>query len=119
MQLRDLLSKGYFPIQLPIGFGTKRLADSIEQRKAVWDEALAKKSPRVSQAERFSVARSSYSRRTTSILNPVNFLWIGQGYMSALAHDPGAFRQKRDIPQYSRNEGQPQSDRIDEIQRSV
>lgn len=70
MQLQDLLTKGYFPIQLPIGFGTKRLAESIEQIKAVWDGA-----PRVGafQAEKFSVARSSYSRRTTSIPNPVSF----------------------------------------------
>lgn len=72
MQLQDLLAKGYFPIQLPVGFGTKRLADSIEQIKAVWDGAPGKQAG-VSQSEKFSVARSSYSRRTTSIPNPVSF----------------------------------------------
>lgn len=72
MQLHDLLAKGYFPIQLPIGFGTKRLAESIEQIKPVWDGAEGKQAG-ASQAEKFSVARSSYSRRSTSILNPVSF----------------------------------------------
>ncbi|CEL29323.1 RNA-directed DNA polymerase [Pseudomonas fluorescens] len=72
MQLQDLLAKGYFPIQLPVGFGTKRLADSIEQIKAVWDGAPGKQAG-ASQSEKFSVARSSYSRRTTSIPNPVSF----------------------------------------------
>ncbi|WP_122740197.1 RNA-directed DNA polymerase [Pseudomonas viridiflava] len=72
MQLQDLLAKGYFPIQLPVGFGTKPLADKIEQIKAVWDAATAKQAG-ASQAEKFSVARSSYSRRTTSIPNPVSF----------------------------------------------
>ncbi len=72
MQLQDLLAKGYFPIQLPVGFGTKPLADKIEQIRAVWDAATGKQAG-ASQAEKFSVARSSYSRRTTSIPNPVSF----------------------------------------------
>lgn len=72
MQLQDLLAKGYFPIQLPVGFSTKRLADSIQQIKAVWDGELGKKAGPF-QLEKFSVARSSYSRRTTSIPNPVGF----------------------------------------------
>lgn len=78
MQLLDLLSRGYFPIQLPVGFSTKQMADNIGALTAAWDEALERKKPIVSQAERFSVARSSYSRRTTSIPNPVNFYGLAK-----------------------------------------
>lgn len=78
MQLLDLLSKGYFPIQLPVGFSTKQMAENIGALTAAWDAALERKKPIVSQAERFSVARSSYSRRTTSIPNPVNFYGLAK-----------------------------------------
>ncbi|RJX78928.1 RNA-directed DNA polymerase [Pseudomonas sp. LS-2] len=78
MQLKDLLSKGYFPIQLPVGFSTKQMAENIGQLVAAWDEALERRKPILSQAERFSVARSSYSRRITSIPNPVNFYGLAK-----------------------------------------
>lgn len=72
--LEDLLSKGYFPVQLPTGFNTRRLASSLDDFRVTWDERFAKKGkPTLSLCERFSVARSSYSRRITSIVNPVNF----------------------------------------------
>lgn len=72
MQLEDLLSKGHFPVQLPTGFSTKSLAENLEKFRVSWDLALKSK-PVLSLGERFSVARSSYSRRITSIVNPVNF----------------------------------------------
>ncbi|CAH0165522.1 hypothetical protein SRABI70_00876 [Pseudomonas sp. Bi70] len=78
MILQDLLQKGYFPIQLPIGFSPKDMADNIGQLQGAWDEALKKKKPMLSQVERFSVARSSYSRRVTSIPNPVNFYGLAK-----------------------------------------
>lgn len=78
MQLQDLLSKGYFPIQLPVGFSTKQMAENIGALQRSWDEALERRKPVVSQAERFSVARSSYSRRATSIPNPVNFYGLAK-----------------------------------------
>ncbi|MEX5571538.1 RNA-directed DNA polymerase [Pseudomonas lijiangensis] len=78
MQLQDLLSRGYFPIQLPVGFSTKQLAEHIRAVEATWDEALDGRRRILSQSERFSVARSSYSRRTTSIPNPVNFYGLAK-----------------------------------------
>lgn len=78
MQLQDLLSRGYFPIQLPVGFSTTQLAENIEALQASWDEALDGRGRILSQSERFSVARSSYSRRTTSIPNPVNFYGLAK-----------------------------------------
>lgn len=73
MELQDLLAKGYFPVQLPTGFSTKQLAENLSHIQAPWGAELAKKSSVLSLGERFSVARSSYSRRITSIINPVNF----------------------------------------------
>src|SRR3990167_6491089 len=72
MHLEDLLSKGHFPVQLPTGFSTKPLAENLDKFRASWDEELKKKTV-LSLGERFSVARSSYSRRITSIVNPVSF----------------------------------------------
>ena len=77
MQLQDLLARGYFPVQVPTGFNTKSFALALPSFQLPWDEQIqkmeAKKKPTTSQGERFSVARSSYSRRITSIVNPVNF----------------------------------------------
>lgn len=77
MQLQDLLARGYFPVQVPTGFNTKSFALALTSFQLTWDEQIqkmeGKKKPTTSQGERFSVARSSYSRRITSIVNPVNF----------------------------------------------
>jgi hypothetical protein len=78
MELQDLLAKGYFPVQLPTGFSTKQLAANLSHIQAPWDAELAKKNSVLSLGERFSVARSSYSRRITSIINPVSFYGLAR-----------------------------------------
>ena len=72
MQLENLLAKGHFPVQLPTGFSTKSFAENLDKFQASWDQELKSK-PVLSLGERFSVARSSYSRRITSIVNPINY----------------------------------------------
>lgn len=69
-----LLSKGYFPIQLPPGFSSTSFAEKLPKFKKVWDGT--KQIPTLS--EKYSVARSSYFRRTTAIVNPIGFYFIAK-----------------------------------------
>jgi Reverse transcriptase (RNA-dependent DNA polymerase) len=66
-----LLSKGYFPSQLPPGFTTDQLAAKVSALQVLWGiDAKGAKAP-ASKPELFSVARAGYQRRLTSIPNPV------------------------------------------------
>lgn len=75
----SLLSKGYFPSQLPPCFSSESLANSYQHVYAHWltlqtqpkrGRSLVPKSPE-SKSEIFSVARAGIQRRITSITNPV------------------------------------------------
>jgi hypothetical protein len=72
-KIRLLLGRGYFPVQLPPGFTTTSFAKRYKAVSALWPTGQKRNSP-----ERFSVARSSYNRRVTSILNPVSYFHLCQ-----------------------------------------
>lgn len=66
-----LLSKGYFPSQLPPAFVTNQLAVQLPALQALWAvNASGAKAP-ACKPELFSVARAGHQRRMTSITNPV------------------------------------------------
>lgn len=71
-KLKLLLERGYFPVQLPPCFTTAQFAKAHRLLDTPWS---AHRLPRM-QPERFSVARSSYNRRVTSILNPVGYYFL-------------------------------------------
>ena len=75
--LQRLLSKGYFPVQLPPGFTTEQFAISHSIYGAIWDGITEKNIPKT-LGEKFSVARSSYFRRGTSIVNPIGFYYLSK-----------------------------------------
>lgn len=72
--LDDLLSRGYFPIQLPPNFTSESFATELPKFQHQWE---ATEPPRTSP-ERFSVPRSSYYRRITAILNPTSFYFLAR-----------------------------------------
>nr|WP_314642812.1 RNA-directed DNA polymerase [uncultured Pseudomonas sp.] len=71
-RIKELLGKGFFPVQLPPGFTSKTLAAKYKKIQGKWE---AQKQIDT-QIEKFSVARSSYYRRVTSIVNPINFFFL-------------------------------------------
>lgn len=72
--LSKLLDRGYFPVQLPPGFVTSSFASSHQNFAAMWNSQSAP----TTRPEKFSVARSSYYRRETRIVNPVSFYLLAQ-----------------------------------------
>jgi hypothetical protein len=73
-KLKKLLKKGYFPVQLPPGFTSETFAANYKSFAGRWN---AQKTPHT-KPEKFSVARSSYYRRVTSILNPIGFYFLAK-----------------------------------------
>jgi hypothetical protein len=73
-KLKALLEKGFFPVQLPPGFTSKSYAAKYRNYKGVFE---AHKPPGT-RAEKFSVARSSYYRRVTSVVNPVSYFFLAK-----------------------------------------
>ncbi|MEW8092198.1 MAG: RNA-directed DNA polymerase [Candidatus Thiodiazotropha endolucinida] len=71
-KVKELLQRGYFPVQLPPGFSTTTFACSYKALKGEW---ITQSAP-TSKPEKFSVARSSYNRRVTSIVNPVAYFYL-------------------------------------------
>lgn len=71
----DLLAKGYLPVQLPPGFNSSTFATQLSKYSKVW--ANSGKPPKT-LAERYSVARSSYYRRSTAIVNPISFYFLAK-----------------------------------------
>ncbi|OKY27127.1 RNA-directed DNA polymerase [Thalassotalea sp. PP2-459] len=69
-----LLKLGYLPIQLPPAFNSRSFADKYQLFEGAWNAQRAPKS----RAEKYSVARSSFYRRTTSILNPIGYYKIAK-----------------------------------------
>lgn len=70
----DLLAKGYLPVQLPPGFSSESFAQELNNFKGAWGSAK----PPKTLAERYSVARSSYFRRSTMIVNPISFYFLAK-----------------------------------------
>ena len=68
------MKKGYFPVQLPPGFTSETFAAKYKRLEGRWN---AQKPPD-SKPEKFSVAKSSYYRRITSILNPIGFYFLAK-----------------------------------------
>uniref|UniRef100_UPI004039CD0B RNA-directed DNA polymerase n=1 Tax=Variovorax sp. BK018 TaxID=3450241 RepID=UPI004039CD0B len=67
-----LLSKGYFPSQLPPAFTTQHLAARLPALQPLWSVNAANAKAPASKPELFSVARAGHQRRMTSITNPVS-----------------------------------------------
>ena len=72
--LEDLLGRGYFPIQLPPGFSTSSFAAQLPNFIVHWPN----KPPPNTLVEKYSVARSSYYRRMTAIVNPIGFYFLAK-----------------------------------------
>lgn len=66
-----LLSKGYFPSQLPPAFMTDQLAAHVSALQVLWGISAAGAKAPACKPELFSVARAGHQRRLTSIPNPV------------------------------------------------
>lgn len=71
-KIKELLKSGFFPVQLPPTFTTTEFAESYHKFQGRWS---AHKQPET-KAEKFSVARSSYYRRATSIVNPISYFFL-------------------------------------------
>jgi len=69
--LEDLLHRGYLPIQLPPGFSSSTFHSGIG---LLWPQSA----PPSTVAEKYSVARSSYYRRTTALVNPIGFFYLAR-----------------------------------------
>lgn len=75
----DLLSKGYFPQELPPPFHTATLASSISSNLAglghpfIFDPSQRSN---ISRSGRFNLARTGSLRRILNILNPVNYIQL-------------------------------------------
>ncbi|WP_289996662.1 RNA-directed DNA polymerase [Photorhabdus laumondii] len=72
-KVKELLSVGFLPVQLPPTFSTKEFADNYKKFEDKW---IAQKKQPDTKAEKFSVARSSYYRRVTSIVNPISYFFL-------------------------------------------
>lgn len=66
-----LLSKGYFPSQLPPAFITHQLAAQLPALQGIWAVNAANAKAPACKPELFSVARAGHQRRMTSITNPL------------------------------------------------
>ncbi len=74
--LKELLHKGYFPVQLPPGFTSESFSRNYSLFSTDW-ESKSNKIPSC-RIEKFSVARSSFYRRITSIVNPVAYYFLSK-----------------------------------------
>lgn len=66
-----LVSRGYFPSQLPPPFKTSMLAEHLEALKVDWKIGQKNSKAPLCKPELFSVARTGHKRRVTSLVNPV------------------------------------------------
>lgn len=75
-KLKLLIEKGYFPVQLPPSFNTITFAKVSTKLNGEWVKPPPKNLGTLS--EKYSVARSSYYRRVTSIVNPISFYFLAK-----------------------------------------
>ncbi|WP_373202088.1 RNA-directed DNA polymerase, partial [Proteus mirabilis] len=81
--LEELLTKGFFPIQLPPNFNSSSFGKNHEKINVGINRIVSadnKKNPYKdwTRTDKYSVARSSYYRRTTNILNPLSYFIIAK-----------------------------------------
>ncbi|WP_368868834.1 hypothetical protein [Proteus penneri] len=81
--LEELLTKGFFPIQLPPNFNSNSFGKNHEKINVGINKIFSadnKKNPykEWTRTDKYSVARSSYYRRTTNILNPLSYFIIAK-----------------------------------------
>ncbi|MDP3886204.1 RNA-directed DNA polymerase [Hydrogenophaga sp.] len=85
-----LLSRGFFPSQVPPAFSTRLLASQLSTLQADWSINKPKAKAPSCKPEIFSVARAGHQRRITSLTNPVPqvFLatFIGRHWADFLKH---------------------------------
>jgi hypothetical protein len=72
--LDDLLARGYLPVQLPPAFSSSTFASELPKFRRAWGTG---KVP-ATLPSKYSVARSSFYRRTTSLLNPISFYFLAK-----------------------------------------
>jgi hypothetical protein len=72
--LEDLLARGHLPVQLPPGFSSQTFSSELSKFKAAWHVGK----PPATLAEKFSVPRSSFYRRSTAIVNPIGFYFLAR-----------------------------------------
>jgi hypothetical protein len=72
--LEDLLARGHLPVQLPPGFSSETFSLQLATFQAAWH---SQKAP-ATLAEKFSVPRSSFYRRSTTIVNPIGFYFLAR-----------------------------------------
>ncbi len=73
-RLWRLISKGYFPSELPPPFQTEEFALHSREFAGKWDETKIQKF--WTRPEHFSIPRYGHARRRLSIVNPVNQLYV-------------------------------------------
>lgn len=105
---KALLSKGYFPSQLPPAFTTHQLAANLSALQLTWNINKPGSKAPTCKPEIFSVARTGHQRRMTSIANPVSqtFLatFVARHWVDFLRH----YRHSRlsaSHPRFLRNGG--------------
>lgn len=99
-KLKELLAKGFFPVQLPPGFTSESYANEYKKFQGRWE---AQKAPDC-RMEKFSVARSSYYRRVTRIVNPVGYFFLAKEITTYWSEIQKHYRKSKislSIPQIS------------------
>jgi hypothetical protein len=110
--LEDLLGRGYFPIQLPPGFSSTSFATQLPKFIRKWPTGA----PPTTLVEKYSVARSSYYRRTTALVNPIGFYYLAKEISSHWPQIDAHFK-KTPISQSIPAIGNPASLRAIELRR--
>lgn len=103
MRTKKLLKHGYFPIQLPPYFNTDTFADKIS---IISGRLNAQRAPNT-KGERYSVARSSFYRRVTTIVNPISYYFLAaeiDKYWSKIATHYRKSSISLSKPKFSNNE---------------
>lgn len=75
MTLDDLLSKGYFPVELPPPFHTTQLSSKYKKLKTTLDAQLGKES---SRCVNFSIAKIGLVRKLLKIPNPIHHVKLSE-----------------------------------------
>ncbi|EJC6944226.1 TPA: RNA-directed DNA polymerase [Vibrio diabolicus] len=74
-RIKNLIQHGFFPVQLPPAFNTKSFAEKYKEIESTWE---SQGKPPKTKSEKYSVARSSYYRRVTSLVNPIGYYYISK-----------------------------------------
>lgn len=81
--LKKLLSKGFFPIQLPPNFTSSSFGEKYKEisngiSKIIKDNNKINPQKEWTKIDKYSVSRTSFYRRTTSILNPISYFVLAK-----------------------------------------